>query len=140
MKDNKLIPMTDYVLEQEKQWYEMTPAEVMGIFNYANFLKLLLKLWMFVPCDVDVLKEPDEDNSKYWNVTADGNFNHGLFNEDIEQYQQAKERVLFHSMEELPRTKRQFLSWTSYNNYKTVECIIKYNVTLTPNALKQIGL
>jgi hypothetical protein len=56
-----LISMTDFVLEQERDfnegitgWKEYTNSTI----NYAKFLKRPLELWMFVPCDTqgNVLK------------------------------------------------------------------------------------
>jgi len=50
---SKLIPMVDFVLQQD--------IEMNDIYAYAVFLKQPINLSMFVPCDEDgnVLEEPD---------------------------------------------------------------------------------
>ena len=74
-----LISMTDFVLEQERDfnegitgWKEYTNSTI----NYAKFLKQPLELWMFMPC-VD---------NEVFNYSKHGN---------KEQYNEAKERCLF---------------------------------------------
>ena len=51
----KLMSMTDFVLERtnlelskEKQNFKNLGLD---IYAYVNFLKRLLELWMFIPCD-----------------------------------------------------------------------------------------
>lgn len=70
----KLIPMTDFVLEQHEQCISSNGRT----YNYAKFLKQPLTLGMFVPCDLEgnVLEEY-----------------HDLENKNI-LYEDAKKRVL----------------------------------------------
>lgn len=51
----KLIPMTDFVLQEEKKGLQNTDRHLRfeKILKYAKFLKKPLKLEMFVPCDED---------------------------------------------------------------------------------------
>jgi len=109
----KLISMTDFVLEIEKEDYQVVAwktkiTAIDRIFSYANFLKQPLKLEMFVPCDEDgnVLEEP-----KYYkfytgfNFIEESFFNNFfddkdesdfiLWNISCARYQQEKEKVLF---------------------------------------------
>lgn len=86
----KLISMIDFVLEQLS--IKQSSSEFKeAVKNYANFLKQPLHLGMFVPCDEDgnVLEEPRT------NTIQDANFDI----EEVEQYQKAKERVLFEGFE-----------------------------------------
>ncbi len=101
----KLISMTDFVLERSKQSIlGLTFEESLRIsikitkeiFNYANFLKQLLKLEMFVPCDEDgnVLEMP---------VNYSRNVDSEIPNKELQEkfdlefleYEKAKEKVLF---------------------------------------------
>lgn len=48
----KLIPMSDFVLEQAKQFdFDGHPQRIKTLEKYAKFLKQPLTLPMFVPCD-----------------------------------------------------------------------------------------
>ncbi len=93
----KLIPMTDFVLEQYEKQTNPTIFEE-TVHNYANFLKQPLKLEMFVPCDEDgnVLEMPV--NYDVWlelhNKNVDGE--KGTIGFLLhEEYQKAKEKVIF---------------------------------------------
>lgn len=106
---DKLISMVDFVLEQiseRNKEPEYDSFEFMEkVSNYAKFLKQPLTLGMFVPCDLDgnVLEIPHEDNSKYGNIGIDGKFNNAQFFKESEEYQEAKERVLFEGWEIMQR-------------------------------------
>jgi DNA-directed RNA polymerase delta subunit len=56
----KLISMTDFVLEQNKEPYFYYDSLWNKVIAYANFLKQPLTLGMFVPCDSNgnVVKKP----------------------------------------------------------------------------------
>jgi len=163
MKDNKLISMVEFVLENQKNrtedWRhkegyhsECNTAMLVNVYNYANFLKQPLTLGMFVPCDLEgnVLKHPDTYKESEMYCTHEGL--------DIyrEKYQQAKERVLFEGFEmtqnpfpcqdfytiESSTFSIQYHSKDNHLNtftFKTIEDLIDRDLTLTPNALKQIG-
>lgn len=155
----KLISMVDFVLEQDLQIPIGRTAGQM--IKYANFLKQPLELCMFIPCKlVDgvwvVLEEPDRDNNKYDVYDREFcYFNDGLFLHDEQEYQEAKDRVLFEGFS--LENKGQFTVWIQKENHsicftdrgkininsqneRTVEDVIKYEFLLTPNALKQLGL
>jgi len=135
--ENRLISMTDKVLELEKdfnfgnigfQHYTNKTC------NYANFLKLPLKLEMFVACDEDgnVLIEPTEHNPIYWS----------------DQYKNACEKVLFEGFEVCNRTSKIDCIVLNQEDHvtlsllkgKTIEYLVNRNLTLTPNAIKQYNL
>lgn len=131
----KLISMKDYVLYVFDTTSKQKFRERVEL--YAKFITQPLTLGMFVPCDEDgnILPAP---------VT--GEFAKG---ELSEQYQQAKERVLFSGKFE-ERNKRDWCIYKKYHPYYephlisevgyTVEDIIEYDLTLTKSAQKQIGL
>ena len=111
------------------------------IINHANFKKLQLEKWMFVPCDDEgnVLEEP-----KYWNKK---------YNDDIpeselilcEEYRQAKERVIFEGCGIfdnwcLHLENGYLLCKTEDINKYTIEDIVCHNLTITPNAVKNYQL
>lgn len=90
---NKLISMTDFVLEQKKKLKNAPDAydQYCKIVNYAELLKEPLKKGMFVPCDEDdnVLNEPFECSCAGYVEDCIGcEFT------DI-KYQKAKEKILF---------------------------------------------
>ena len=143
----KLISMTDFVLDQEKEfnygavgWKEYTNNTI----NYAKFLKQPLELWMFVPCDDNgnVLEE-----KSIFNTTDE---EYIFYSDDFDKYQQAKERCLFEGFKEG--------IWGGYATFKyniegeclevdnefcqnkTIEELIKYNLQISQTAIKQIGL
>ena len=157
MKEQKLISMVDFVL-WACGWHD-PKTEVRGdydrvqtILNYANFLKQPLTTGMFVPTDLEgnVLEEPRSYiafiNGKYVPQTLLG---------DCLEYQQAKERVLFEGVEH-DREDDYFLNskeiqidykndWLLLDNdyfehnARVVKDLIRYGLTLTPTACKQIG-
>jgi len=154
----KLISMTDFVLEQDKK------ASLGGAYDkivrYAKFLKQSLTLGMFVPCDENgnVLEEINEDypnNVEYF--------------EEIEQYNKAKKRCLFEGFEcnyfdlggaEITnkssfeiinkdniqiciyKSKPNYFIWNNTNGkeHPIIEDLIKYKPLLTPTSQKQLSL
>jgi hypothetical protein len=134
------------------------------IITYASFLKQPLELGMFIVCDEDgnVLDKP----KKYDNWT---NFDYsgtdiGFEDEKLcRQYQKAKEKVFFEGFKSTGRFKVssgfEDFSFLKYNNGNTqvyvkdytkeelneslcytIEDLIKYKLTLTENALKQLEI
>ena len=143
----KLISMTDFVLQDKSM-------SGVNIISYANFLKQPLELEMFVPCDEEgnVLEE-----KSIFNTTEEDH----IFNSDsFDKYQQAKERCLFQGFEvqdnkdwiEFYGGIRVYIPSNDLGNMasivfresdpinKTIEELVKYNLKLTPIALKQIGI
>ena len=88
--DGFLIPMTDFVLQQDITDIKQRDS----IVKYANFLRQPLNLGMFVPCDEDgnILKEP-----KRWEdyLQCPDSFDGNKEWYELYDYQQAKEKVLF---------------------------------------------
>lgn len=133
--ENKLISMTDFVLEQNKfNLYKNSEEEIR---NYANFLKQPLEKGMFVPCDEDgnVLEEP-----KSWNdyLAYPDSFDGNIEWYELYAYEQAKEKVIFkeciaykpmlssdYYVVEFNYTK----VWLTHTN-RTIENLIPYNLTL----------
>jgi len=146
----KLIPMTDFVLEQTKEfdsivWDDLETASLNLIYrmqSYAKFLKQPLKLEMFVPCDEggNILYDPmaiDEDAGT---------------ERELQQiyYNNAKQKVLFEGCTAKHQNTddkgyniiycRGGELWVSWNKFKTIEDLTYADLKLTPTALKQIGL
>lgn len=148
----KLISMTDFVLEQkEKVNKHAIPYRIESLHkieNYAKFLKQPLELWMFVPCDKNgnVLEEP----LHYTEFTRN----------ETNKYQQAKERCLFEGfyvsegkdttptdVKSVTNGKFHFFwfnnikKWYLSQGFSIIEDLTeeRYNIQLTPTALKQIG-
>ena len=148
--------MTDFVLENhgnQKDYFKYI------CFNCANFLKQPLELWMFIPCDCggNIFEEPKWENEET-------DYEIQIL---VQEYQQAKERCLFEGFEVvkdkykstkreiiyLPNTEKQVwrrltyhtgevetFFFDYYEQFRIVEHLIKYNLQLTPTALKQIRL
>ena len=144
MKQDKLISMVDFVKwvnEVEVPNIDNEYEAYNAILKYANFLSQPLTLGMFVPClDGVVLEEPLDWRNK----------NSPLYKPyKCQQYQQAKERVLFEGVQVIEdRTlfvnSKEIGMFTDgkfiYFGVSTIEDLVKYNPTLTETALKQIGL
>ena len=137
-KEKEFSRRIDYL-----DWYEKTRN------NFDEFLEQPLKVEMFVPCDEEgnVLEEPKRwkdylqypdifDGNKEWNELYD--------------YQQAKEKVLFEGIEfrtnggvNFLTIKEDTFAFFDFNvKFKnlTIEYLIQYNLQLTENAVKQIRL
>ena len=115
-------------------------------FNlYGNFITQPLTKGMFVPCDEDgnVLEVPNKIIEDFYGFvehhdgTSEKVLNEKSLKEYEEQYQQAKERVLFEEgkviEDDLPiRKTYEFLSHGGYFNGTTIEQAINAGVKLTP--------
>lgn len=112
----------------------------------VEFGKQKLEIWMFVPCKlVDnvwvVLEEPKE------NEYCLGDIHAGYFRQDLKEYQESKERVLFEGFEFKGETD---FTWIFNHNgnfpimipkNRSVEYLsiyLKIEITLTQTAKKQI--
>jgi hypothetical protein len=131
----KLISMTDFVLETEKEseienWNAETDEYFNRCVKYANFLKQPITLGMFIPVDENnnVLEEP----------SGIGVGNEFYLERAIDQYQEAKENVVFEVGELIDKK--------TIDNYlfhcEIVEDLLVYNknLTLTNNQIKKLGL
>ena len=150
----KLISMADYVLKQagilkEEGMYtkDLQSHTFHKYVTYANFLKTPLELGMFVPCDEDgnVLKEPKGFHDYMEGVRMGLSFK-GSYNETKEQYQQAKERVIFEGAEmdslNIIMHGDKFVT-TKFRievAEETIEDMINHNLTLTPAKAKELNL
>lgn len=128
----RLISMTDFVLHESfGVGNEIINKEVFynKCINYAQFLKQTLQLGMFVPCDEEgnVLEQP-----KQTSLTCSF-FEHQQFFNKQKKYEKAKEKVFFKGFDEDSANMLMY-----YND--NIEHIVYSNITLTENALKQIGL
>ena len=128
--------MTDFVLEQ----HNWSPTQVRFdnefsnkrfrsvVSKYANFLKQLLTLGMFVPCDDygNVLEIPTKENS---NNTID-------HDSKLMDYNDAKSKVLFNGFQVRKQSTYSIVSnkygdiWVTWNKSKTIEDLIPYNLDL----------
>jgi len=123
--------------------------------NYDDFIKQKLTIWMFVPCKlVDgvwvVLEEPLQQNYVFEDhPELAGNpkeYDLELFENDIKEYQEAKDRVLFANFKydkmgfAYSTTQSECVFDEEYMESKTIEDLVKYNLELTPTAKKLIGL
>ena len=111
--DGFLIPMTDFVLrinyiEKEiDQFFDSWRMKQLRIIeNYAKFLKQPLKLEMFVPLDDegDFVEKPSKETYELSKI-----YNHTASRWLIEDYEKAKEKVLFEGFEFVSRTDETWL-------------------------------
>jgi len=149
----KLIPMTDFVLEQTKEfdsivWDDLETASLNLIYrmqSYAKFLKQPLKLEMLVPCD-------EEGNILYDPMAIDEDAG---TERELQQiyYNNAKEKVLFEGFDYMGKDDESYIIkfhelenkpegyyYTLIPIYETIEYAIGLTLTPTPTALKQVGL
>ena len=167
METFRLISMTDFVINKRKELLRHSEYKndlenyANIIYNYAQFLKHPLKLEMFVPCDEDgdILDEPEDYEVRLPNMMTE-------YNDEVYRYKQAKEKVLFEGFDlnqkDLSKLENIFCLTKEYfqitfftkekgcfidnlktnktYEIKTIEDLIEYDLQLTENAIKQIGL
>ena len=144
----KLIPMTDFVIEQ--MYIDNFDEDTLKIiYNYAKFLKQKIELWMFIPCRLGKgewipLEKPQGTN-------LDNSFSEMVidYNKEV-AWELAKECCLFEGFEIRDKGNFYFIEkkdsslWyrlLKKNSKVTIEDLLKFsNVELTPTAIKQIGL
>ena len=140
----KLISMTSFVLQRDITDIKQRDS----IVKYANFLKQPLKLEMFVPIDQNgnILEEPKmiEKQLGFEEVEIDYDY------AEVEVYKKAREKVLFEGIEfrknggvNFLTIKEDTFAFFDFNvKFKnlTIEYLIQYDLQLTENAVKQIGL
>lgn len=144
----KLISMVDFVLSLDTT--EHWDSDFTKSVNYANFLNKPLEKWMFVPSteDGEVLEKPKGTNlnSSFFEMQVD-------YNSEV-KWELAKERCLFEGFEVIEKAisghiykkiTSQNLTVAFYNKvsfwsleFDTIEDLVKYNLTLTATALKEI--
>lgn len=134
----KLLPMIDFVLEQQHEnplKFGDYPDMIRCIFKYAKFLKQPLKLEMFV----NPIPEPELQGDE---------FNAGYDENWVVEYQEAQEKVLFegwvyisewyggHLIAKNKEGDYQFCT----NNYNNIEDLLSdVPLKLTPSAIKQFS-
>ena len=156
----KLISMTSFVLKQnytttldisQIDFYDKELSILEKIRNYAKFLKQPLKLEMFVTCDDEgnFFEEPKIED--YFDDGFNFEFNQTHFKDVVlKEYQIAETKVLFEGIEfrknggvNFLTIKEDIFAFFDFNvKFKnlTIEDLIQYNLQLTENAVKQIGL
>lgn len=147
--------------ERRKRLKDVSDSEYRRLRElYDDFLEQPLTLGMFVPCDSqgNVLEEPKKCQYAF----GDQMVSEKQWNRDCQQYQQAKDRVLFEGFKvkkvhelrivlSTPEHVNFDLNWFLYKDgggyftdYKTVgdftERLTNLELTLTPTACKQIGI
>lgn len=160
----KLISMTDFVFKMTSDKITQTDC-INNIIDYARFLSQPLKLEMFVPCDEDgnvlEVSEHYEEFARLNFTNEEIPIERRTLNYFLcEEYQKAKERCLFEGFKhrilydddivmnhDLQINLKTFsinlftdggvLSTFSGNK---IEYLVELGVTLTPTAIKQIGL
>ena len=153
IKLKTLISLKDFVLK-----YHPTREQIV---NYAKFINTPLKLENFIVCDEegDILEVPTNYEMRLLNMMTE-------YNDEVYTYYQAKEKVLFEGFNLNQKdfsklesifclTKECFqitfftkekgcfmdnLKTNKTYEIKTIEDLIQYNLHLTENAVKQIGL
>lgn len=97
---DKVLTTTEFILwmdaNPKKEW-EQLPDALAAIQVYAQLMRNHLELGMFTPCvDGKPVEPPVDTDSKYEYVEDEELlWDDDLYQTDKEQYQQAKEQVLF---------------------------------------------
>lgn len=154
----KLISMVDFVLKFSKTNRNSDEFEN-TITDYASFLKQLLTLGMFVPCDENgnVLEEP-----KFHYQEDDLQFLKGVeltiakdVNEKVKKYKKAKEKVFFEGFKIediglgsfmirkngwilMKCSKAIGAKWENIKSYADIESLVCFDIELTESAIKQL--
>ncbi|MGH1520521.1 hypothetical protein [Chryseobacterium sp. JK1] len=134
----KLIPLSDFVLEQDKI---TSKRPLRGIYtykairsydkivNYANFLKQPVHESMFIPIDKqgNIISRPNlEDGYSSIGYSSD-------VSKAIAKYKKAQKKVLFNGRYKTGMFDKPI-------SEMIVEDLIKFEFELTPSALEAIGL
>ena len=164
----KLISHSDFTEEIENYVRESHNYErgCELIFKHREFIKQPLELWMFIPCDEkgNVLEEP-ESLKGFYETHSEGMIQESKLRK---QYYEAKDRVLFDCGVKIDTssyrsTKRMLIDLDCKGGFRlfnrhifhdgdieekflpnfteipTIEYLVKYNLTLTESAIKQLG-
>ena len=143
IKLKTLISLKDFVLK-----YHPTREQIV---NYAKFIDTPFKLENFIVCDDEgnFFEEPKIED--YFDDGFNFEFNQKHFKDVVlKEYYKAKEKVLFEGIEferidgvNFLKTNKDIFAFHDFNiKFKdlTVEHLVQYNLQLTENAIKQIGL
>lgn len=143
--------MTAFVLELSKGYvatsdnYKKFTDKVV---DYAKFLSTPLSLGMFIPTDEygNVWVYPPTEEERLWaeNDSVDAELS---YNNKVKAYQKALSNVLFEGFEKCDRNlsvncvynkKLDLHIDADFKFEKTIEDLVKHNLTITENALKNI--
>lgn len=164
MNSGKLISMVAY---NEKQ-FNLLSQDLKGVISkyncliniksYTDFLKQSLEIWMFIPCklvdDIWVALNKPKDYNKFLQLTH-GNFS--LWYNSCFEYQEAEVNLIFKGFEIVEENKyqihliyktnlivfyktRQTFFYNNKPQIKTLEDLTKYNIELTDQLAKKLGL
>lgn len=148
----KLQSMTAFVMNQKAPALLQEYVAFKKVTAYANLLSQPVNLGMFIPCDEEgsVLVDPELTMRQ-----RNGDIYYTATDEDFDKFQQAEERVLFEGgLEKNRRSMIDFYrtgvtnvfiegvggKYVPVDSIKTIEDLITCNLTLTPSAIKQLGL
>lgn len=150
----RLQSMTDFVLQQNTEFSKGKPLHETNwekefekfsklLIRYAEFIRHLLTLGMFIPVDEEgnVLEEPSDydyyvsDNEQYFNGDVD----------ECKKYVEAKEKVLFKGFQwdgsyAVNKEKLLCVNEEICLLNENIESYVSAGLELTTSALKQIGL
>lgn len=117
----------------------------------VEFGRQPLTLGIFIPCDEEgnVLEEPD-----FWDANGrayDPKLTHRYCDSKIKEYHEAKKRILFEGFmlihihnkrykQALVAKDKEGKGQFDIYDYETIEDLVFMDLTLTPNAIKQLGL
>ena len=146
MRNRKLISMTEFVLEVWRLNTEDTDPclantnQLLNMHKYAEFLKQPLKLGMFIPCNIydDPVKEYIKTTEE---IFADENNICRLISKEETSYYIGLKDVIFKGFSVCGRNEKfdcivnGYLHLTYPFREKTIEDLVKYNLTLTDNAI-----
>lgn len=146
MKENRLISLNRFTLSQLENDENEHECFYFCV-DYANFLNQPLNISMFVPAVFDdgkwvVLEIPIKLNDK------DSEVFYSASDKEIEQYQQAKDKVIFEGciiadnelwFDAQKIAKFAFGKWIFIES-ETIQDLIKYKPTLTKYGQQQSGL
>lgn len=154
---DKLISMTDFVLEQGLNPLQNDAQCWIKTHKYAELLKHPLTLGMFVPCDLDgnVLEDIETgENLKFHPLTPGDEATEYWIDYKIrkKEYQEAKERCMFDvfvikgkasHLKEIWNQENYLFTYNASTEQfltmgNTVENIVKYNLVLTESAKQKI--
>jgi hypothetical protein len=145
MKEKKLIPITEYVLELDTIDIP-DHKKFASAINYANFLNTPLTLGMFVPVDNNgnVLEEPNFNLTSLSNDVKIGKWREAekkvLFNVDkVDKISVKIIEIKLRYMKLFYNLKEKYFY---YLNGAKIETLLQHSseITLTENAIKHYGI
>lgn len=135
---NKLIPMTDFVLQEKGNFPTSVGQFADHVCDYASFLKQPLKLEMFVPCinGVPVNEPPQYIGALELSIGKDY--------DDALAYKEAEEKIFFEGFKMCDRTGGGCVTnddehvLLSISLGRSIEILTSRHLTLTQSAINLI--